>query len=89
MGDALKVGVGGQDCWSRRTMASISEAVRSGLLWQPVGDVVPALGPGIVQGLADDALQRLVHGGMRAPTEVNRKPPQRVEEPRPGLSIEL
>jgi len=30
-----------------------------------LSDVVPALCPGIVQGLADDAFERLVHGGTR------------------------
>ncbi len=36
--------------------------------------VIPALGPGLFKDAADDALDALVHGGMRARLRAKEKP---------------
>ena len=42
--------------------------------------VIPADGAGVLKGPADDALNALVHGGMRARAQAKEKPPPQMAE---------
>ncbi len=53
--------------------------------------VIPALGPGLFKDSADDALNALVHAGIRARSQPKEKPPPQMAESGegshwPGLS---